>query len=193
MPKPEGMQYFSEAHSEMHYMLLNILFRPLFLPRPDTCDSQTEQYLAAYRPLCTAPEGEPPWPAVARTADETGPFERSWHAFHREQRDLAERARQKSFLSQAVPNLWLTVEMQQRLQRLASAASRLPAVDGEPVDATIACSVQEYCAREVVQTAANFKGIAQARTQKQKREVDRDVAVLVEPVGREGGEEASRI
>ena len=105
VPKPEGMQYISEAHSEMHYMLLNILLRPLFLPPRDTCESQTEQYLAAYRPLCTAPEGEAPWPAVARTADEPGPFERSWRAFHREQRDLAERARKKSFTSQEVPSL----------------------------------------------------------------------------------------
>ena len=143
-------------------------FNPDWVTR-DTCESQTEQYLAAYRPLCTAPEGEAPWPAVARAADEPGPFERTWRAFHREQRNLAERARKKSFSSQEVPSLWLTVEVQHRLQRLASEAAHLPSVDGEHIGAATACSVQEYCAREVVQIAANFKGIAQERTEKQKR------------------------
>ena len=49
------------------------------------------------------------------------------------------------------------------------------------------CSVEEYCALETLRTAANFKGIARARTEKNRRQIDSDVAVAAEVVAREGG------
>ena len=68
IPKPEGMQYVPETNAEVHYMLLGILLRPLRLPEADLSVTQPERMLQAYRQLCTAPEGEEPWPAVARRA-----------------------------------------------------------------------------------------------------------------------------
>ena len=48
--------------------------------------------------------------------------------------------------------------------------------------------MEEYCALETVRVAANFDGIADARLEKPKREVDQDVRVPEMPVFQEGAE-----
>ena len=41
---------------------------------------------------------------------------------------------------------------------------------------------KEYCALETVRTAANFDGIAEARSEKPKRQIDADQQVVEQPV-----------
>ena len=48
-------------------------------------------------------------------------------------------------------------------------------------------TVQEYNAFVAVHVSANFDGIANARTEKPKRQIDADCQVAEAPVAREGG------
>ena len=149
--------------------------------------TQPERMLQAYRQLCTAPEGEEPWPAVARSPADVEPFQRGWRRFEEEQKELARAAKRKGFASNEEPSLWLTSQVQHRMADIANDAGKWPAGMDEPWEDPGVCSVEEYCALETLRTAANFKGIARARTEKTRRQIDSDVAVAAEVMAREGG------
>ena len=118
-----------------------------------------------------------------------GPFQRGWRGFEEGQKKLARVARRKGFASNEEPSLWLTSQVQRRMADIANNAGNWPADMDEPWEGPGVCSVEEYCALETLRTAANFKGIARARTEKNRRQIDSDVAVAPEVVAREGGGE----
>ena len=118
-----------------------------------------------------------------------GPFQRGWRRFEEEQEEIARVARRKGFASNEEPSLWLTSQVQRRMADIANNAGNWPADMDEPWEGPGVCSVEEYCALETLRTAANFKGIARARTEKNRRQIDSDVAVAPEVVAREGGGE----
>ena len=96
VPKLEGVQFVSEADAEKHNMVLALLLRPLYLPPCEDFVSQSARILATYKQLCTAPDGEDPWPALPSNASGPGPFERSMRGFLQQQESLAGAARRKS-------------------------------------------------------------------------------------------------
>ena len=79
--------------------------------------------LRAYRALCTAPEDEPPWPALNKGPDAPGPFERGWKRFWQQQRPLVLEAQKKTLSQQgnaeswSSPSLWNTKEMEEELEQ----------------------------------------------------------------------------
>ena len=70
------------------------------------------------------------------------------------------------------PSLWLTCEVQRSMVDKAIDAGKWPDGMDEPWEGPCLCSVEDYCAFETLRTAANFKGIARARTEKQRRKIE---------------------
>ena len=87
IPKVEGFQFVSrESNAEVHYLMKSILLQPLYLPLAnDEVYTKELRYLAAYKALCTAPQGHDRWPAQASGDGSAGPFERAWQLFFRGQ------------------------------------------------------------------------------------------------------------
>ena len=85
-------------------------------------------------------------------------------------------------------DLWRTKEVQIKLNKLGEVHAD-GAVCARAQNSDVALpTVEEYCALETLQTAANFDGIAAARSQKPERQIDRDQQVVEEPLAQEGGE-----
>ena len=112
VPKPDGFQFVSEdSNVETHHLMKSVLLRPVYLPDADD-DRRTKElrYLCAYENLCTAPEGEEPWPAQPAGEGVAGPFQRGWEAFSREQEAMAKTAREKCLRNDvgpwATPSIW---------------------------------------------------------------------------------------
>ena len=93
-------------------MMLSILFRPLYLPEGGPSMNTSERVLNAYKQVCTAPEGEEAWPAVAQGPKDKWPFECGWCRFETEQDGIAQVAKRKYLVGAGQPSLWLTSEVQ---------------------------------------------------------------------------------
>ena len=197
VPKVEGMQFVSEADMETHCMLKAVLLRPLYLEDDvDPSETRHQRIVRTFQQLCVAPPTETPWPALPAGPDCPGPFERGWAAFMAQQNSLAWAARRKFWTARGYANLWATLEVQEELDQLAvelAAAAPTPASSSSgpspmpmPLGDIERCSVEEYCALEVVRTAANFAGIARARSEKPQRQIALDARVAEEPVAWEG-------
>jgi hypothetical protein len=197
VPMLEGMQFVTAAQDpETHFMLKSIILRPLnIVPAEGECHTRQQRTLETYRQLCTAPPDEPAWPALGSGPDTPGPFQRGFTSFFATQLILAEAATRETLRAPRPrwPSLWETAEVQKRLAGLAR--SELPQALTEPCDESeehavpqqSRMTVQEYNAFVAVHVSANFDGIANARTEKPKRQIDADCQVAEAPVAREGG------
>ncbi|MED6326479.1 MAG: hypothetical protein VYE14_03885, partial [Verrucomicrobiota bacterium] len=110
--------------SGQYTCMLGILLRPLRLPEADLTVTQPERMLQAYRQLCTAPGGEEPWSAVARSPADVESFQRGWRRFQEEQEELARVAGRKDLASNEEPSLWLTYQVQRRMADIANDAGK---------------------------------------------------------------------
>ena len=82
------------------------------------------------------------------------PFQRGWRRFEEEQEEIARVARRKGFASNEEPSLWLTSQVQRRMADIAKDAGKWPAGMDEPWEGPGVCSVEQYCVRETLRTAA---------------------------------------
>ena len=189
VPMLEGMQFVPETNAEVHHMLQAVLFRPVFLPPPEEHEARDLRLLSAYQKLCTAPDGQGPWPAQNMGPDRPGPWQRGWELFLAEQKVAAGEAQRKERRSASVCCLWRTAEVRQRLAGIVAAEEGDAAEPPSEESYLLAPSVLEYAAFVTVQASANFARIAQARTEpRQKREADDAVAVPEASVSH-GGED----
>ena len=197
LPNVQGFQFVSETpdSAEMHYLLKSALLRPAYLPDPDEEIYTKElRYLKAYEAFCTSPAGEEPWQAQRTGPDSPGPFQRGWTRFLAEQQDLALIARRKCLMHDcngwSFPSIWNTREVAEALRAKleATAAKRAgqevctdTGADEDEWPAEYPYSdmltTSEYCALEVVRTAANFDGLATARSKKPPRQIEEDQKV----------------
>ena len=93
--KLEGFQFVTDVDPEMHYLLKAVLLRAIHLGPPVDGETRHMRMLRAYRELCTAPDGDEPWPALNGGPSCPGPFQRGWRQYHAKQLELAERGREK--------------------------------------------------------------------------------------------------
>ena len=195
VPKVSGFQFVAESsNAETHFLMKSILLRPLDLPiADDEVDTKELRYLAAYKELCSAPEGDH-WPAQRTSDDSPGPFERGWKRFLSEQQAIFRTAQRKCLKNDlhawAFPSLWLTKEVEEELQRKRADDTQEPTCRNWYDEQMLAGSeignihcdnlltVEEYVALETIKTAANFDGLGNARTTKPRRKVDADVNVV---------------
>ena len=185
------MQFVAESAREKHFMLKSVLLRPLYLEAEvDSSETRHLRILRTYQQLCTPATGDDPWQALGAGSESPGPFERGWRQFIERQKDLATSASRTALCTdEGLLDLWRTKEVQIKLNKLGEVhADGAVCARAQNSDVALA-TVEEYCALETLQTAANFDGIAAARSQKPQRQIDRDQQVVEEPVAEEGGED----
>ena len=205
VPRPEGFQFVSESQDpETHFMLKSVLLQPLFLEPWDEEERDDRQLriIETFKQLCVPrAEGEE-WPALFGGPRSLGPFQRSYQAFIAKQQELADKAKRKS-LQGPCPrwaSLWETTEMQGELEMLAEEYKRITAaaggIEAEDLDheadsagyadAQPRITTEEYCAIMALQVDGNFDGIAAARSEKPKRQIDEDRNIKEKPARVEG-------
>ena len=185
---------------EQHYMLKSIILRPLILAPVAEGDGESRQLriIETYKQLCTPGARGEEWPALHGGPDSPGPFQRGFEAFLVPVRRLADDAERKSLQGPCPrwPSLWETAEAQHTLEQLAAECEDGDALAVSPRDPALAhgaappqarISVSEYCAMVTMRVAANFDGIAKARSEKPKRQIDQDRLVKEAPLHVEGG------
>ena len=118
VPMIEGMQFVSDSNPEVHYMLLSLLFRPIYVPPLAEDESTHERLLRAYQALCTSPNPGEAWPAQNMGPSSKGPFQRGWELFAAEQDAAAREAKRKTRRATGVCSLWRTAEVRQALARI---------------------------------------------------------------------------
>ena len=152
VPMIEGMQFVPETNAEVHCMLQSALFRPVFLPPPEDDETRDLRLLSAYKQLCTAPDGQEPWPAQNMGSDSPGPWQRGWEMFLAEQKTAAAEAQRKARRAATVCSLWRTVEVRRRLAGIVAEGEN--AADEAPSEEShlLVPSVKEYAAFMTMQT-----------------------------------------
>jgi hypothetical protein len=204
LPNVQGFQFVAATPeaAEMHHLLKSTLLRPAYLPPPDEEIYTRElRYLKAYEAYCTAPAGEADWAAQRVSEAAPGPFQRGWESFFADQQKIASSARHKCFMTGSCawsyPSVWNTREVADALRERIDAAAARDSTEA-PDESTSAhypyhklLSAAEYCALETVRTAANFDGLAIARSKKPPRKIDVDQQVPEQqpPVYWEGGQQ----
>ena len=107
-------------------------------PADDDKATYKERMLQAFQQLCSAPEGEDPWPALNGGRGQPGPFERGWRGFFDLQHQLMQTGRDKILRHQqgtwSLPTLWNTHEVEECLCELREKCDAKPEVDGTDWD-----------------------------------------------------------
>ena len=201
VPMPKDFYYGTEsADAEKHFQMKSILLRPIYLAPKLSEDTSSRQLriIEAYTALCTPTNPAETWPALRGGPDSPGPFERGFKQHFREtvrRADAADRISLGSVSQDCPPrwqSVWETQELQHRLQALAADsddAEDMPEDDDDGRPARRRLSVEEYCAMITVRVSSFYTGIAKARSEKPKREIDEDKSIQEAPSYVEGAED----
>ena len=205
VPLVDGMQFVADddASMEMHCMMKAILFTPIYLAHEgDNHETRQQRLVRTFMQLCVAPPGCTAWPATRSGPNSQGPFERAWERSFSAQQNLLRSARDRDIQMLRMPSLWHTCEVQTELDQLQARleATEQEARSDDNEDGSLHAqrqwrhrlsearllSVEEYSAVENVRSASHFVGIARARSEKPRRQLEQDRQIVEEPLMREG-------